>query len=568
MARGNKKLKKKRVKLTPEQRRENAVKRAFYSQVRTVFTRTGFSRIPEAADKEFEFENRLGDFDDVFIRENIIICVEYTLSNEAQIGDHVKNKAHLFRLIHGNRSSFISLLLQRFPAIRGAISNRFHDNQLRIRIVYCSHFEVKSAHVALTPETRFMSRATIQYFKSLAETVRVSARHELFQFLELPFKEIGENGSLPDDLGEGSFRGSLLPETRSNFPSGYKVVSFYVSPAALLSRAYVLRKDGWRDVDGLYQRMIDRKKIESIRTHLRQKERVFVNNVIVTLPAATRLDDLSGNEVSPSGIDETTPVAVRLPQEANSVGIVDGQHRIFAYYEDIKDDEKISALRGRQNLLATGIIYPKDLPTADQSRFEAGLFLEINSTQNSAKSDLKQAIAVITAPYSADSIGKRVVSRLGQKGSLEGMLEKHFFDKGVLKTSSMVSFAISHLVRIEGNESLIRVWQSNDKASVIEKKNDHALAEYVSFCAAELSTFLSAVKANLNDNQWAIASKDGPGLLSVTSVNSLIILFRKIIFYIINLDLRIPLPIFSIIRRHIGSDMRGSNGGARILCCL
>jgi hypothetical protein len=222
-------------------------------------------------------------------------------------------------------------------------------------------------------------------------------------------------------------------------------------------------------------------------------------------------------------------VLVRIPQRANSVGIVDGQHRIFSYYEDIRDDAKISTYRDRVNLLATGIIYPPGLPEADRGRFEAGLFLEINSTQNSAKSDLKQAIAVITEPYSADSIGKRIVTRLGQQGPLEGLLERHFFDKGVLKTSSMVSYAPARLVRIDGDESLVRRWSAPNKQAVMKRSDDDGLLNYVEFCASELSKFLGAAKANLQKGQWELVSRDGNGILSVTSVNSLIILFRKVV---------------------------------------
>jgi DGQHR domain-containing protein len=529
MVGAKKKAKAKKPRLSPDERKFKARQRAFYRQVRTIFQRTGFTRIAEATDKEFTFAGRPGDFDDIFVKENLIICTEYTLSEGSNLGDHIKGKTLLFNLIHKDTPGFIEFLLEKFPAIRAAISQNYHNKQIRLRIAYCSPTEARSEHIELTPETHFMWRGTIQYFKALAETVKLSARHELFQFFKLPFEEIGEQGKLPDDKGEGKFEGSLLPETHSNFPSGYKVVSFYVTPATLLDRAYVLRKDGWNDSDGLYQRMIDKKKIESIRAHLKLKERVFVNNVIVTLPDGTRLDNTDNKEVDPSTIDKTTPVIVKIPHGANTVGIIDGQHRIFSYYEDVKDDPKIQSYRGRQNLLATGIVYPTELPQADRSRFEAGLFLEINSTQNSAKSDLKQAIAVITDPYSADSIGKRVVNRLGQKAPLEGLIERHFFDKGVLKTSSMVSYALARLIRIDGDESLIRRWPSPDKASVQAQSNDEALMNYVDYCATQLSVFLSAIKANLKSEQWAMASKEGPGLLSVTSVNSFIILFRKVV---------------------------------------
>lgn len=526
---GKKRQKQKRIKLSPEERKFKAQQRAFYGQVRTIFQKTGFTRIPEATDKEFTFTGRSGDFDDVFVRENLIVCVEYTMSAGEKLGEHVKGKALLFNLIHNDPGGFVQYLCERFPAVRAAISERYHDQQLRLRIAYCSPTEVRSEHANLTADTFFMWRGVIQYFKALAETIRISARHELFEFFNLSFDEVGEGGKLPDDKGEGQYPGSLLPEAHSNFPKGYKVVSFYVTPAALLKRAYVLRRDGWKDGDGLYQRMIERKKIESIRQHLRKNGRVFVNNVIVTLPDGTRLDNASGKDVDPAKIEKAQSVSVKLPQRANSVGIVDGQHRIFSYYEDIKDDPTISAFRDRVNLLATGIIYPSGLAEADRGRFEAGLFLEINSTQNSAKSDLKQAIAVIIDPYSADSIGKRVITRLGQKGPLESLLERHYFDKGVLKTSSMVSFALARLVRLDGEESLIHRWKSDSRESVRARSNDEALIEYVDFCASELIKFLGAARANLPKAKWEIASKQGEGILTVTSVNTLFILFRKVV---------------------------------------
>jgi hypothetical protein len=137
--------------------------------------------------------------------------------------------------------------------------------------------------------------------------------------------------------------------------------------------------------------MINRKKVESIRRHLRNNERVFVNNVILTLPDDTKLRGTNGMEVDPAGINKTVPITVQLPDRGNTVGIIDGQHRIFSYYEDSGEDKKIAAYRTRQNLLATGIMYPPGYSAGKKEQFEASLFLEINSTQNAAASPLKQA---------------------------------------------------------------------------------------------------------------------------------------------------------------------------------
>lgn len=282
------------------------------------------------------------------------------------------------------------------------------------------------------------------------------------------------------------------------------------------------------DSEGLYQRMIDKKKIRSIRAHLKEKKRVFVNNVVVTLPHDTRLDDNNGADTDPALIDKTMPINVKLRDRPNSIGIIDGQHRIFAYYEGVTDDADIANFRDRQNMLATGIIYPKDESAAKKQEFEAQLFLEINSTQNSAKSDLKQAISVIVRPFSDESIGKRIVNRLAREGALEGLIQKNYFDTGVLKTSSIVSFALARLVRIDGDESLFK--HADPVITQAIKIGDlDALGKYVDFCSSELRKFLGAAKANLDSEKWEIKTKKGSGVLTVTTVNAFIILFRKVV---------------------------------------
>lgn len=528
MTGGKAKPKKRKIKLTPEERKRRRDQRSQIDRARSIFTKTDFARVLDISDKEFTFSGRTGDVDDVFVRENIIVCLEYTISTGEKLGEHIKGKVHLFQRMYEDPQGCIAHLMDRFPTLRAAVSAKYHDSHLRLRIVYCSPGEVNSQHAGLTPETIFMWGATTEYFRALTNTLRLSARHEVLQFLRLDHSEIGVCGALPDGQDEKKFEGSLLPVAHSNFPIGYKVVSFYVTPGTLLDRAYVLRKDGWRQSDGLYQRLIDKKKIDQIRLHLKREKRVFANNVIVTLPEGTRLDK-DGKEVDPEKIDRTTSVMVKIPNRSNSIGIVDGQHRIFSYFEDIRDDPDISEFRGRQNLLATGVIYPIGTSEVDRERFEAGLFLEINANQNSAKTSLKQAIKVITEPYSDDLIGKRLITRLGKTGPLEGLIERHAFEKGVLPTSSMVSYALAQLVRIGGDESLLDHWPSSEKASVIAKSNDSALIEYVEFCATQLSIFLGAAKANLPAGAWAIKKKEGTGVLATVSVNGLIILFRKVV---------------------------------------
>ena len=504
------------------------LERAFKRQVRSIFSKSGFTRIPDISDKAFTYEGTTSDFDDAFVYENLVVLCEYTLGNEANTGQHFKNKVHLYSKICDEPKQFLEFFGERFPKLDQSISTNYHKDQLRLQIAYFSEHELKSAHSDLEPRVVTAWRGVIQYFRSLANTVEKSARYELFRFLRIPPSEVGDKGQIERWEAEMPHPGSLLPEARSEFPKGYKVISFYVTPSALLRRAYVLRRDGWRDSEGLYQRMIDKGKISSIRNHLKEKKQVFVNNVVVTLPSETRLDDSKGENTDPAKIDETTSVDVKLRDRANSVGIIDGQHRIFAYYEGVNDDSDIAVLRNRQNVLATGIIYPENTSDEVKMKFEAELFLEINSNQNSAKSDLKQAISVTIRPFSVDSLGKRVVNNLSKQGPLEKLLQRNYFETDLLKTSSMVSFALARLVRIEGDESLFQLIDPGLAVRIRGKDDLEALTEYVDFCSGELRKFLGAAKSNLGSDKWSIKTKKGSGVLTVTAVNALIILFRRV----------------------------------------
>ena len=125
--------------------------------------------------------------------------------------------------------------------------------------------------------------------------------------------------------------------------------------------------------------MLIKEKIKGMRKYLASEKRAFVNNVIVSLPRDTRLLDDKGQTISPSRITRTTPVTISLPQRFDSIGLIDGQHRVFAYHEGNDDAEPIIKLkRVKQQLLVTGIVFPNAIDDLAKAEFEARLFLEIN----------------------------------------------------------------------------------------------------------------------------------------------------------------------------------------------
>ena len=156
-----------------------------------------------------------------------------------------------------------------------------------------------------------------------------------------------------------------------------------------------------------------------MRRYIAQAGRVFINNVIVSLPAATKLLDREGNQLSYDAIDETKPVTVEIDMEFNSIGLIDGQHRVFAYHEGKDEfDKAIAPKRRRQQLLVTGVIYPTNFNENQQREFEANLFLEINDKQTRTKAELRQAIEMLVDPFSVIAVARAVVNRLASNGPL------------------------------------------------------------------------------------------------------------------------------------------------------
>ena len=495
------------------------------NDARAVFTTAGFNRIPLVSDKEFEFKNRKGDFDDIFIYKNIIVLAEYTCCSEANISTHLLKKKVLFDLISNDEASFLELMESKFPAFLEAREKVFTHSDCVIKILYCSRHNVAVEHKDQLSKVVFFDYPILRYFKIVTKAVKHSSVFELLHFLGLTCQDVGfDKGSAKKDAD-----GFVLPESYSSFPKGYKVVTFYIDAGSLLERAYVLRSDGWRDTYDTYQRMIVPAKISKMRKYLNTERRVFVNNIIATLPPDTKILDSNGDTVKPESLNRIQSAQIQIPKGFNTVGLVDGQHRVFSYHEGGEYEEVIAQLRQKQNLLVTGIIYPQTTNELDRTKFEARLFLEINSTQSNAKSDLKQSIGMVLRPFSSESIAKAVISKMNSRHPTDGFFEEHFFDKEKVKTTSIVSYGLKPIVKTGGNDSFYSQWSSQNKHRLLQEDDRAVLDEYIDYCTTEICIFLSAIKASIPSEWWTTDKQVKKKVLTTSVINGLIICLRFLI---------------------------------------
>lgn len=512
--------------LSPEERAKRNLQRRHRREIREVFSAVGFQRVEAASDKEFSYEGVTSDFDDVYILENVVVFAEYTTATD--ISEHAKKKYLMYDRIRKSDANFIEFARGAPLTIGNALGVKYNNNQIRVILLYCSLNTVQADLKDQINHALFMDYSIVRYFKLLTKTVKRSAQHELLAFLGVEYKDFAEKALNANASPRDPFNGSVLPEHHSKFPNGFKVVSFYIQPSALLSRAYVLRRDGWRDRSGLYQRMILRAKLDLIRKYLVDQQRVFVNNIIVTLPSGTKILDANENTIDTATIHSTQPAIISIPSEFNSVGIIDGQHRVFSYYEGGANEKVIGALRSQQNLLVTGIIYPEGVSDPEKTRFEAGLFLEINSTQSNAKSELKQAINQLIRPFLADSIARDVLDKLNDgKGALSGKFSQNFFDAGGLRTTSVVSYGLRPLVRPSAPGPLFARWTDADKDTFVGSESDTARKRYVDYCASQIGLFFAAARSRLPADRWTTSRAIQNRLLTPTVVNGLIGAMRQ-----------------------------------------
>jgi hypothetical protein len=182
-----------------------------------------------------------------------------------------------------------------------------------------------------------------------------------------------------------------------------------------------------------------------------------------------------------------------------------------------------------QNLLVTGVIYPPSADVLERERFEASLFLDINSNQTSASSELTQEIKVLIDPFDQISIAKQVMERLATTQPLFGHVERYFYEKGKLKTSSIVSYGLSPLVKLSGQDSIFSVFPNANKDKLLKGQSKETLNDYVEFASKTIANFLRAVKDDVGDARWTADRKVPNRIIAVTYVNAFLITLRKMI---------------------------------------
>lgn len=514
-------------KLTAEQKAAQLKKRkvlAFRKKIRSSFTDAGFTYF-STLDKHFPIGTRTVELDYLFLYENIIVICEDNTKQKKDI-DHIRNKNESFAEIRNNKTAFLNWLSNTFPE-KATMVKQYRPERYFLYYIYISQTELEITEDEKNRYSNllFWDSETLSYFNRMAQCIQHSARYEIFRYLGLKNDEIGFSGS---EGGKTTIKAPIIyPQEATGLRNGVRVVSFMMSAEKLLRTSYVLRKDSWEESMFLYQRLIEKDKVKSIRAFLAQKGEAFYNNIIVALPDNVTFEDDAGTPILVENIGDFQHCKLVLPDEMNSICIIDGQHRIFAHYEapaTEKYELQIAPLRRQLHLLVTGLIFPTEMKEPERKQIQSQIFLDINDNTKKVAPNVLTHIEMVKDPFSDIGLARRVIERLNKKRVFLNRFELSALDESKIKVASIIKFALRYLVTVtpaEGKTSLYAYWQGNKEA--FQQKDEASLNDYIEFCANSIDLYFSAIRDAFKSSWNDPASK----MLSVISINGFIIAFNR-----------------------------------------
>ncbi len=132
-------------------------------------------------------------------------------------------------------------------------------------------------------------------------------------------------------------------------------------------------------------------------------------------------------------------------------------------------------------------------------------------------------------PFRPIAVSRVVLNGLAEAAPLAGYLARTSLDAGKIRTASVVSYGLMPLTKRSGSDSLFAIWTDLGAKARFEggKATDGDLENYIAFCLSAIGSFLKECRDQIGPAKWKLV-KEG-GILSVTTVNGLIILLRKLI---------------------------------------
>jgi DGQHR domain-containing protein len=213
---------------------------------------------------------------------------------------------------------------------------------------------------------------------------------------------------------------------------GDKIYVFPISPEKLLRFAFVSRRDP--SYSQGYQRIIQTKKLQDIRTYVRRESGLIPNSIILNLVRTAKFKSYPGFPSSGTRIGQ-----LLIPPIPCSAWIIDGQHRLMAF-----SSRPMSRLAKTFSLCVVAF---RGLRHDTQAR----LFLTINETQKRVNPGLRADLASELYPSESRGAAALIVKDLATKSPFRGLVAIRPWERNKLKLANFSdSLLKSGIVRRDG----------------------------------------------------------------------------------------------------------------------
>lgn len=165
---------------------------------------------------------------------------------------------------------------------------------------------------------KLLNEKTLDYFNQLIKLYKNLAYYQLLAYLL--------DGQLIKSYEKAEFD---IPAIRCKYSSKEHCYLFGIQPSKLIPLATVLHRkmNLDEDVSENYQRLVKSQKIKEIKKFITEQRGIFPTNIIISF-------ETRGNDFfKPKGekLNEIQFGVLTLPRKFQSLTVIDGQHRLFAY---------------------------------------------------------------------------------------------------------------------------------------------------------------------------------------------------------------------------------------------
>ncbi len=185
--------------------------------------------------------------------------------------------------------------------------------------VYCNNSSISEIDrdKLLKKGIVYLNTAIIDYFLELKSQY---SRLSYFQLISYLCKGQQIKSLTSDDL--------TIPTIRTKYGSTTYASLFGIHPATLIPLSTVPHRklDYEDDLNQNYQRLVKKTKVNAIKRFIKEQRGIFPTNIIISIES-----DKHNFKPNGKAINDIQHGTLTLPRKYQSINVIDGQHRLFAY---------------------------------------------------------------------------------------------------------------------------------------------------------------------------------------------------------------------------------------------